>query len=200
MNNRHSRSKTWTASCTAIQHFYCLYDFVPFGLRWIQANKQRKSLSIFKRPCCGTFCHYGTFCHLTKHQIWCAACTFCHCGTFCQYVVTKRAERSTRCTFCHSFASSTIIYLSLPSCAHPVCARAQVCLRARARVCVCVGGWMGGWVCVCVRVCWCAFVRDSARARLCVVVYCVVFIIPVSISAKLKFVIALSRPRGYCCP
>ena len=50
MNNRHRRSKTWTASFTAIQLFHCLYDFVPFGVRWIQTNKERKSLSIVKRP------------------------------------------------------------------------------------------------------------------------------------------------------
>ena len=50
MNNRHSRSKTWTASCTAIQHFHCLYDFVPFGLSWIQAKKEGKFLPIVKRP------------------------------------------------------------------------------------------------------------------------------------------------------
>ena len=46
---------------------------------------------------------------VTKCQIWCSACMFCHSSTFCYYMVTKRAERSTRCTFCHSFASNTII-------------------------------------------------------------------------------------------
>ena len=36
---------------------------------------------------------------------------FFHSGTFCHYVMTERAQRSTRCTFCHSFASNTIICL-----------------------------------------------------------------------------------------
>ena len=100
----------------------------------------------------------------------------------------------------HSFASGTIICLSLPSLCVCVCvcararlfvyARAQVCLRARTCLCVCV--------CVCVLMCVCPWQR--ARARECVVVYCVVFITSASISAKLKFCIALSRLRGYCCP
>ena len=69
-----------------------------------------------------------------------------------------------------------------------MCARVFLCVPARTCVCVnmCVF-----CVCVCVCVCGCAFVRSTARARLCVVVYCVVFIIPASISAKLKFCIAL---------
>ena len=73
-------------------------------------------------------------------------------------------------------------------------ASVRACVRACVCACVCV--------CVCVRVCVraCAFVRGSAHARMCVVVYYVVFIIPASISAKLKFCIALSRLRGYCCP
>ena len=50
MNNRHSRSKTWTSSCTAIQHFHCLYDFVPFGVRWIQTKKQNPYLLLKDRP------------------------------------------------------------------------------------------------------------------------------------------------------
>ena len=101
------------------------------------------------------------------YQIWCTACTFCHCGTFCHYVVTKRAERSTRCTL--SLLRQQHYNLSFPS------------------------------LVVCVCVCVCAFVRGSARPPACKLL-CIVFIIPASISAKLKFCIALSRLRGYCCP
>ena len=131
---------------------------------------------------------------------------FCHSGTFCHYVVTKRAERSTRCTFCHSFASNTclsfprcvcvcVLLVCLCVCARSrvyvfVCARAHVCLCARARACVCVCVCVRVRVRVCVLMCICPWQR--ARARLCVVVYCVVFIIPASISARLKFCIALS--------
>ena len=52
--------------------------------------------------------------------------------------VTKRvrfAEKSTRCTFCHAFASNTIICLSLLWLC--VCAHARVCLRVPAHTCVC---------------------------------------------------------------
>ena len=52
-------------------------------------------------------------------------------------------------------------------------------------------------VCVCVFMCICPW--QPARARECVVVYCVVFYYPTSISAKQKICIALSRLRGYCC-
>ena len=53
-------------------------------------------------------------------------------------------------------------------------------------------------VCVCVCVCRCAFVRSTPAC----VLLCIVFIIPVSISARLKFCIAVCiyRLRGYCCP
>ena len=73
-----------------------------------------------------------------------------------------------------------------------VCPRARVFarMRAPARVCVCV------CMCVCVCVGVHLFVAARARPRL----YCLVFIIPASVSAKLKFCIALSRLRGYCCP
>ena len=50
------------------------------------------------------------------------------------YMVAKRAERSTRCTFCHSFPSNTIICLSLLSLCVCVCVCVCVCLC----VCVCV--------------------------------------------------------------
>ena len=109
---------------------------------------------------------------LTKRQIWCTACTFCRSGTFYHYVVAKHDDRSTRCTFCHSFASSTITCLFLSSlcvlflllfvclCARAhvcvfVCARAQVCLRARAHVCVCVLMCVCPWQRACPRVCCC---------------------------------------------
>ena len=97
-------------------------------------------------------------------QIWCTACAFCPSSTFCHYVVTKCTERSTHCTFCHPFASNTKFGLSLPS------------------MCVCVCAH----VCVCVCVFWCAFVCGSAC-----VLWCIVFYYPASISAELKFCIAL---------
>ena len=96
----------------------------------------------------------------------------------CHHVVTKRAERFTRCTFCHPFASNTIICLSsfLDVC---VCARlfVYVCARPRGRV------WGGG---------------GGASVR----VYCVVLclIIPASVSVKLKFRIPLNRLKGYSLP
>ena len=116
--------------------------------------------------CCGMFCHYGTFCH---------------------YVVTERAEGSTRCTFRHPFASKTIICLSLPLMWVCVCVCARFCARshvcARTHTCVCV-------MCICP---W-----QLARNREC---YGVLrFIIHASVSAKLKFSIGFSRLRGYCCP
>ena len=48
MNNRHSRSKTWTVSCTAIQHVYCLFDFVPFGPRNRETKKERNEILIYR--------------------------------------------------------------------------------------------------------------------------------------------------------
>ena len=60
---------------------------------------------------------------------------FCHFGTFCQYVVTKRAERFTGCTFCHPFARSAVAGL-LSS--FSVCVRVCVCVCVRARACACV--------------------------------------------------------------
>ena len=120
-------------------------------------------------------------------------CTFCHSSMFCHYMVTKRAERSTRCTFCHSFASKTITCLFLSSLSVCVCLCVPVCM------CVCAHECVRMCVCVCVCVCVCICSWQHARAHVCVVVYCVVFIIPASISPKLKFCIALSRLRGYCC-
>ena len=75
--------------------------------------------------------------------------------------VTKRAERSTRCTFCHSFASNIIVCFFPSFC---VCVPARVCPRARTRVCA---GAKGGYVraCVCVLGGGGAFVRGSERAR-----------------------------------
>ena len=75
--------------------------------------------------------------------------------------VTKRAERSTRCTFCHSFASNIIVCFFPSFC---VCVPARVCPRARTRVCA---GAEGGYVraCVCVLGGGGAFVRGSERAR-----------------------------------
>ena len=106
------------------------------------------------RPCCGTFYHYGkTFWVFCPHVFLC----------FFAHVVTKRAERSTRCTFCHSFASNTITCLFLSSLC--VC----VCVRARAHSHVCV--------CVCVCVCSCAFVRGSARAPVCVLLCIVLYLL-----------------------
>ena len=81
--------------------------------------------------CCGRFCHYGTFCH---------------------HLVTKHAERSTRCTFCHPFTSNTIISLSFSL---GVCVCVCVCVRACVRACVCV--------CVRVRVCVCVWSKCIAR-------------------------------------
>ena len=163
--------------------------------------------TVFQSVCCGTFCH----CARKTCQIWCTACTFCHSGTFCHYVVTKHAERSTSCTFCHSFASNTITCLFLSLLCVSVCVCVCVCLRAYSRVCVsvctCVCVFVSACahvccvcvcMCVCVLMCICPWQR--VPARVCVVVYCVVFIISTSISPKLKFCIALSRLRGYCCP
>ena len=64
------------------------------------------------------------------------ACTFCHSGTFCHYVMTKRTERSTRCTFCHPFASNIIICLSLLSMCLSACVRAPVCVCVHPCVCI----------------------------------------------------------------
>ena len=50
MNNRHSLSKMWTDSCTAIQHFHCLNDFVPFGLRLIRQTKKENPYLSLKDP------------------------------------------------------------------------------------------------------------------------------------------------------
>ena len=61
-------------------------------------------------------------------------------------------------------------------------ARARVCARAHVCVCVCVCAC----VCVCVSMCICPWQR--ARARGCVVVYCVVFLL-----SPPQFCIALSR-------
>ena len=130
-------------------------------------------------------------------QIWCTACTFCYCGTFCHYVVTKRAERSTRCTFCHSFASNTIICLfPIPRC---VCVCVCVCERAHVSCVYPRGAGVCAHARARARVCVCACVRGSAHAPACVLL-CIVFIIPASISAKLKFCIASSRLRSYRCP
>ena len=128
---------------------------------------------------------------LTKRQIWCTACTFCRSGTFYHYVVAKHDDRSTRCTFCHSFASSTIICLSLLSCCLCVC----VCARARAcaRVCLCVSAH----VCLCARararvfVCMCVCVCVSACVRVCVCV-CVCVDVHLSVAAR-------ARPPVCCC-
>ena len=112
---------------------------------------------------------------------------FCHADTFCNYMVTKRAERSTRCIFCHPFASNTIIYLSLPTLCVCVRARTHVCLRvdARARVCLCV--------------CGCAFVRSTARFCVCVVVYCVYYTRLTRRKTEM-LCMCIYRLRGYCCP
>ena len=117
--------------------------------------------------------------------------------TCCHYVVTKHAERSTRCTFCHSFASNTVTCLFLSSLCVCVCVCActltcvSLCV-CHVRMCVCTHART--CTCVCVLMCICLW----QRARPCM--YCLEFIIPASISAKLKFCIALSRLRGYCCP
>ena len=89
---------------------------------------------------------------------------------FATGMVTKCAERSTCCTFCHPFP--------FPQCVG-VCALAHTC------ACMCE--------CVCV---------DVHLSMTAFVVWCIVLcsIIPTSISAKLKFGIALSRLQGYCCP
>ena len=70
----------------------------------------------------------------------------------------------------------------------------NVCVPAMCvmPVCVCVCARVCVSQCFCVCVCACA-----VRAPASCVLLCIVFIIPASISAKLKFCIALSRLRGY---
>ena len=89
------------------------------------------------------------------------------------YMVTKRAERSTRCILSPLQQQHYNLIFPLP----------LMC------------------VCVCVCVCWYKFVCGSAKVSVCVL-WCTVFyfIIPTSISAKLKFCIALNRLWGDCCP
>ena len=98
--------------------------------------------------------------------------------------VTKRvrfAEKSTRCTFCHAFASNTIICLSLLWLCVCVRTRAFVCVFPRTRVCVDVH----------------LSVAARARPRMLCIVLC---LLSPPQSALDKFCIALSRLRGYCCP
>ena len=140
----------------------------------------RTSTDLEQQSCCGTFCHYGTFCHQGHVSNLMHSLHFCHSGTFCHYMVTKCAERSTCCTFCHSIASNTItcLFLSL------------LCVCARSRECVFVH--MSAHTRVCVYVCVDVHLSVAACACPCVLLW-IVFIIPASISPKLKFCIALSR-------
>ena len=104
--------------------------------------------------------------------------------------VTTRTERSTRCTFCHSFASNTVtcLFLSPQLCVCVrvcVCVCVCVCARARALTCACLCVPARTCMCVCLDV----HLSVAARALACVWLR-IVFIIPASISPKLKFCIA----------
>ena len=94
----------------------------------------------------------------------------------CHHAVTNRAERFTRCTFCHPFTSNTIICIPASL---DVCVRACVRACVRVCVCVCVCACVCECLCVCVSVRACVYVcvRMHARVRACVRV-CVCVVLP----------------------
>ena len=123
-------------------------------------------------------------------QIWCTACTFCHSSTFGDKTCWKVHSLHVLSPLCQqhynlSFPSLVCVCVSVRACA-------CMCLCVRARTCACEHTC----VCVCVDV----HLSKELRASTCVLL-CIVFIIPASVSAKLKFCIALCiyRLRGYSC-
>ena len=82
--------------------------------------------------CDWTFCHPGTYYHQRDKmwQIWCTACMFC----IHRFVTTwwqNVPNGFNRCTICHSFASTPIICLPVPSMC--VCVCVYVCVWERER-------------------------------------------------------------------
>ena len=96
------------------------------------------------RPCCGRFCHPGTFCHHLVTTWVQNLPNLMHC-------LHVLSPRFTRCTICDSFTSNTIICLSSFFDIY-----IYVCVCACACVCVCV--------CVCVYLCVRACVHACVRA------------------------------------